>query len=116
MQENILYILGEGGGRIPSKFIQQLKVGSGKEVATVHAAENGRKVSHRSISSPFALKKQFQVAIEFRGKTYTLSLSQIKKMVDGADKEGTLKKIKRTTKWKTTGRSKNKNKLHRVPM
>ena len=34
-----------------------MKVGSGKEVATVHAAENGRKVNHQSISSHFALKK-----------------------------------------------------------
>ena len=68
MRENILYILGEGGGRIPSKFIQQLKVGSGKEVATVHAAENGRKVSHQSISSHFALKKTIPGGDRVSGK------------------------------------------------
>ena len=33
-----------GRKRIPSKFFQRLKVGSGKEVATVHTTQDGRKV------------------------------------------------------------------------
>ena len=36
-------------------------------------------------------KNYFQVSIKFRGKTYTLSLSQMRKMVEGADKGGALK-------------------------
>ena len=33
-----------GSERIRSKFFQRLKVGSGKEVATVHTTQDGRKV------------------------------------------------------------------------
>ena len=42
-----------GGKRIPSKFFQRLKVGPGKEVATVHATENGRKVKTASSCCAF---------------------------------------------------------------
>ena len=42
-----------GGERIPSKFFQRVKVGSGKEVATVHATQNGRKVKSTCSSNSF---------------------------------------------------------------
>ena len=102
--------LSGGGKRIQSKFFQRLKVGSGKEVATVHTTQDGRKV--KSCINFICLEKlNFQVSIEFRGKTYTLSLSQMRKLVDGADKG-----VKIAVKQKKADRSKNKIVVPRVPI
>ena len=49
-----------GGKRIPSKFFQRLKVGSGKEVATVHTTEDGRKVKLASSCFAFTYPSRFQ--------------------------------------------------------
>ena len=56
-----------GGKRIPSKFFQRLKVGPGKEVATVHATENGRKVKC-CINFLLCLQKSFPGFDQVSGK------------------------------------------------
>ena len=56
------------------------------------------------------------MSIEFRGKTYTLSLSQMRKLVEGANKGGAFKGVKMAAEQKKADISKNKVVLPRVPI
>ena len=58
------------------------------------------------------MRNYFQVSIEFRGKTYTLSLNQMRKLVEGADKGV----VKIAAKQKKVDRSKKKRVLPHVPI